>query len=103
MINRTPSVRTPFGLKGPAVVQVSSASMQSLHSATQDNGEDDGEITKDPMITSFQQVKASTGTTAALVEKFEDQVSDDSDIEKMLQKEKMSVIDRETWVTHKSQ
>ena len=93
-------MRTPGGLKGPTVAQVTPASMQSLHSATQDDGEDDSEVTKDPMVTSFQQVRASTDATAARVEKLADQVSDNSDLEKKFQKDRLSVINREIWMAH---
>ena len=95
-------MRTPFGLKGPILAQVTPASMQSRPMATQDDGEDDSEVMKDPMITSFQQdLRASTDATVARVDKLADQVSDNSDLEKKFQKERLSVINRETWIAHK--
>ena len=83
MINRTPATRTPFGFKWPILAQVTPALMQSRPMATQDEREDDSEVMKDPMITSFQQdLRASTDATAARVKKLADQVSDNSDLEK---------------------
>ena len=43
--------------------------MQRLPPATQDDVEDDSEVMKDPMVKSFQQVRASTDAIAPRVGK----------------------------------
>ena len=96
MINRTPN-RTPGGFRRNVSLVTPLSALRSTSPAKQDDGDD--EETKD---NSFQQIRASTDATGETVDKLATLLSDGSELEKKFQKDRLSVINRETWIAHKA-
>ena len=96
MINRTPN-RTPGGFRRNVSLVTPLSALRSTYPAKQDDGDD--EETKD---NSFQQIRASTDATGETVDKLATLLSDGNELEKKFQKDRLSVINRETWIAHKA-
>ena len=77
------------------------STMRSTSPAEQDDG-DDGEDAMKDSESSIQQRRASKDATVETVDKLAGIFADSSGLEKKIQKDRLSVINRETWIAYKS-
>ena len=93
--------KTPDGSRTHVRLVTPLSTMRSTSPAEQDDGDDSEDAMKDSE-SSIQQRRASKDATVETVDKLADLLSDSGEHEKKFQKDRLPVINRETYIAHKS-